>query len=445
MGVGRVGLAGPLLLIVVPILLLLVRLPRLALAALLGSVVAIEAPDLIFPFGEASYDPVFSGLTIPDILLLVLMVGTALELRRAGARPRLPEPFTLPLLLLVAAVAAGAATGYFAGVAPAELVRAATPLAYLILVPLLTVNLLTNDGQLRLFAAAAAALAAYKGLTGAASSLTGAGETIEGGSISFYEPLANLLLLAFVLAGLAALIRKVSLPAWVVVMVPVAAVALLLSYRRSFWIGAVLGILLVALVASRRRGRALAWIAGVGVCLVLAAALTFGQGGQAYGGVAGRARLLEPGQFGSTSGDRYRLDEQRNVLADLRDSPIIGIGLAEPWRVRYPLAESHDRRYVHRAVLWYWLRFGLLGVAAYVWLMGTALWAAFGVWRRHDDAVIRVCALALLGAVAALVVVELTATFTGVETRMSIGVGALFGWLAAARADVDEGRPAVPT
>jgi hypothetical protein len=438
-GVARSGVAGPVLVVGVPICLLLVRLPRMALAALLGSVVVLEVPDFVFPFGEAFYDPIASGLTIPDLLLLVLVVGTALELRREGVRPRPPGAFTFPLLLLALAVAAGAVTGYFAGVGVGELVRTATPLAYLMLLPLLMVNLVSSDGQLRVFAAAAAVLAAYKAVTGTAVSLTGAGEVIEGGSISFYEPVANALLLAFVLAALAAAIRRVKLPAWVWAAVPFATLALLLSYRRSFWIGAVFAILLVALVASRRRGRALAWVAGAGVCLVLVATLTLGQGDRAYSGIAGRVRLLEPGQLSATSGDRYRTDEQRNVLDEIEENPIIGVGLGQPWRVRHPLSETHDRRYVHRAVLWYWLHFGLLGVAAYLWLMGTALLVAFRVWRRHHDGLVRVCALASFGVVAALLVVELTATFTGIEARMSIGLGALFGWLAAAAALAGEG------
>lgn len=434
-GVEQLGLRGAAVIVAIPLVVVMLLEPRVTLAALVGSMVAVETDETIVPLGESFSDPVFAGFTITDLLLGLLVAGTALELSRRRSAPQLPAPFTLPLLFLLGALAAGMTEAWYAGVGASDLVLAALPFAYLVLLPLVTVNLLSGSRHLRVFVALAAALAAYKGVTGVATSLSGAGEAIEGGTISFREPVANLALLLFLLGGLAAWMRKVQLPAWALAALPVAALALALSYRRSFWIGAVLALVVVGLVASRRRGRAVLAIASIVLAIGVATALTVGRSGETYGALAERAELLQPSQITATRGDRYRLDEQRNVRAELERDPVTGIGLAVPWQVRYPLSELHDRRYVHGTALWFWLRLGLLGLFAYLWLVAAAAWAAVGVWRHHPDALVRVGGLAALGGVAALFVVELTATFTGVEPRTTAAVGAMLGWLAAARLD----------
>jgi O-antigen ligase/polysaccharide polymerase Wzy-like membrane protein len=433
-GVERLGLRGAAVVVAVPLVVVMLLEPRVTLAALVALMVVGETDETIVPLGEIFIDPVFAGTTIPDLLLGLLVAGTALELFRTRRPPRLPEPFTLPLLLLLGALAVGLAEGWYAGVGLRDLSIAAIPFAYLVLVPLVTVHLLSDSRHLRVFVAVAGVLALYMGVTGVATSLSGAGEAIEGGTISFREPVANLTLLLFLLGGLAAWMRNVRLPAWALAALPIAALALALSYRRSFWIAAVLALVLVGLVASRRRGRAVVAIAAIVVAVGVAGALAVGRSGETYA-LAQRAELLQPDQITATRGDRYRLDEQRNVRAELERDPFTGIGLGVPWQVRHPLSELHDRRYVHGTALWFWLHLGLLGLLAYLWLVAAAAWAAVGVWRRHPDALVRVGGLAALGGIVALFVVELTATFTGVEPRTTVAVGAMLGWLAAARLD----------
>jgi hypothetical protein len=55
-----------------------------------------------------------------------------------------------------------------------------------------------------------------------------------------------------------------------------------------------------------------------------------------------------------------------------------------------------------------------------------------------------VCALAALGGLVALAIVELTASFTGVEPRLTTALGALLGWLAAAYSDASDQAEAAP-
>ena len=314
---------------------------------------------------------------------------------------------------------------------------------YLILVPLLTVNVLRDTRSLKVFAWIAGALATVKGLTGLYATLGGVGGTVEEETASFLNPLPNMLMLTFGLGVIAALVRRVKLPAWMLVGAPIAMLALLLSYRRSFWIAAVFTIVLVVIIASRRRGRAVLAIAGVSLVLALAAAFTIGSSSETSSSpLAERAQTISPSGLGTNRGDRYRIDERANVIENIEAHPVTGIGLGVDWEVHQPLAEAHDRRYAHFAVLWYWLAFGIVGVIAYLSLLGTGLWTARTIWRRHPDPLVQVCGIAAFGALVALAIVELTATFTGVEPRLSLLLGAFLGWLAAAWHDLPERGPA---
>ena len=75
-------------------------------------------------------------------------------------------------------------------------------------------------------------------------------------------------------------------------------------------------------------------------------------------------------------------------------------------------------------------------------MFGTGLWTAVRIWRRHPDEIVQVCAIAAFGAILGLGIVELTATFTGIEPRVSLILGGALGWLAAAWRDLPANRRA---
>jgi cell division protein FtsW (lipid II flippase) len=227
--------------------------------------------------------------------------------------------------------------------------------------------------------------------------------------------------------------------------VPLALLAFVLSYRRSFWLAAAFAVVLVLVIASRRSLRTAAAIVGVGLVLVLAGTVALGGSSEVQSPVLERARSLQPGSIGEDRGDRYRIDERRNVVAELENAPITGLGMNVPWSARYPLSEEHDRNYTHVVLLWYWLKMGLIGVLAFIWLYAVAMWTAFGVWRNHPNEFVRLGALAALGGLVALVIVELTASFTGVEPRLTIVFAALVGWIAAAWRQLPRGPTARAT
>ena len=107
--------------------------------------------------------------------------------------------------------------------------------------------------------------------------------------------------------------------------------------------------------------------------------------------VGKRLTSLSPSKLAANPEDRYRIDERRNVVAELRDHPVAGLGMAQPWAARYPLSVEHEggRFYVHFAVLWWWLKMGILGLVAYVGVMAAGVVLGLRIWRRATDEVIR--------------------------------------------------------
>ncbi|HVQ59348.1 MAG TPA: O-antigen ligase family protein [Solirubrobacterales bacterium] len=433
---GPKGAVAPLVLLLCVVLL---RFPEASLGLLLAGTVLAESEAVgVIPSGERFYEQVVSSFTAPDVLLLFGLAGVLLRFVATDLRPRLPDPLTIPLIVLGMAALAGVATGFTGGVPIGDLFHRGMHVGYLILVPLLTVNVLRDTRALKIFAVAIAAFASLKGLTGLYAALAGVGGAVEDETATFLSPLPNMLMLVFLLGAVAARVRKVQMPTWMLVGAPVAALALLLSYRRSFWIAAVFTLIVVVVIASRRRGRAVVAICAVGLALTIGAAATIGSSSSdpSSSPLAERAQTIAPGSLGSNRGDRYRIDERANVIENIEAHPLTGIGLGVEWEVHQPLAEAHDRRYAHVAFLWFWLAFGPLGAIAYVALLAAALATSVKIWRRHPDPAIQACAIACFGSFLALGIVELTATFTGVEPRLSLLVGGLLGWLAAAWHDL---------
>ncbi len=314
----------------------------------------------------------------------------------SGSPLRLAGPLTLPLLLVVLAGIAGAVTGAFAGESGKDLIFAARQLAWLPIVPLLVVNVVETERDARWALAFGGALAILKAILGLAGVAAGVGIVVEGATITYYEPTANWLVLLAILGIAAAALLRARPPAWALAGMPLLVLSLALSFRRSFWIAAALAILLVILLGSRPLGRRLAVVAGV--LLALAAWTVSLQPVQTETPIVERARSLEPAKVESNAQDRYRLDELRNVTAEIRRHPVTGLGLGGEWTAIHPLGVEHEngRSYTHVVALWWWMKLGILGLIAYLAVVGTSLAMGWQVWRRSTDPLLSAAGLAML-------------------------------------------------
>ncbi len=434
---GPVAALGPLLLVATA---LLTTRPRLLLGIYVVVVVLLENDELGFlPQRNAFYAGAPSA---SDLVLAALTFSVVVWLASEGRSARAPEPFTLPLALLGLAFAGAAAYGFFSAGDPVRILNSARDFLPLLLLPFATVNLLDSERRLVQAAGVALVLALVKGVEGLVSWGMEAGRVVSGTTLTFYEPATNFLLLVAITGALAAFLLRVPLPWWGRLAAPLAAATLMLSFRRNFWIAAVIAFLLVLLLSRLGTGRRTLLPTVALVAIGITVALLWRGAPDLEGPVAERAFSLSPTQVVTDPYDRYRLDEQRNVVAEIRANAVLGIGLGTPWKLRHPLPVELDdgRFYTHVVLFWYWLKLGLAGAIGYVWLILSAIVAGLALFRRASSPIIRVGGLTLFASFAAMVVAETTGSFTGVNDRYTVVVGVALGWLAAARAVECSGR-----
>jgi O-antigen ligase len=415
--------------------LALLQRARIAVALVVSLMVLVEGSSEDFLGVKAAYDLTPLGVTPTEALLGLAVVAVLLDRLRAGRPLRLPGPLTVPLALVALAAVGGITTGHFAGVSAKDLLFASRQLVWLPLVPLLVVNVVETERQLRGALALGAALALVKAVIGVAGVVAGVGIVVEGATITYYEPTANWLMLLVILAVVAALLLRARPPGWLIAAAPLLALSLVLSFRRSFWIACLLAVLLVVLLGSRPLGRRIAVL--VVVLLGVAAYTVSLQPAQSQSQtpIVERAQSIEPSKVESNAQDRYRIDELANVAASIRKRPITGLGLGGQWAAVHPLGVEHEngRGYTHVAALWWWMKLGILGLFAYVSLVGTMMFMSWQVWRRSADRLISAVGLALLCGLVAGAVVETVGSFTGIDPRYTALVGAVGGLIAVMR------------
>jgi hypothetical protein len=303
----------------------------------------------------------------------------------------------------------------------------------LLLLPLAVANLRLDRRRVSVALTVVSALAIAKALAGMIEVLGHYGAPIEGRStLTYYEPTANWLIMVVLLGVVGMLLARVRPPLWALLGSPLLIASLLLSYRRSFWIAAVLGLLLVIVLGVGPSGRRLL----VPVALLLAGAvwaLGFVSFQSSGSPIARRIASLNPSRIEANVEDRYRLDERANVLGEIGEHPIAGLGMTVPWSASYrplPVEHPEGRLYVHFAALWFWLKLGILGLVAYASIMLGSIVLALRVWRARREPLLRAFGLASLCAVLSLGAVETTASFTGIDPRFTALFGVQIGLLA---------------
>ncbi len=430
-GARRFGLEGVALPLVLLGAVMLVTRPFAALATVSALTVLLEGPASDGP-GQRIYEQAFASLTPLDLLIALTALAVLLDAVRCSRPLRLPAALAFPFGLALLAMLGGVVTATGAGIDVRTALLALRVPFLVLLLATLVYNLGITREQAAKLVLGLLALAIVKALLGVLLVASGGGTQIEGeATMTYYEPTANWLILIALLGVVAALLGRSKLAPWIVLGLPLLIASLVLSYRRSFWIAAVLGLLLVLLLATTPGGRRMLLPVGL---LVAAAVWVIGSiGFQAQTPLTRRVESLAPSKLQANKEDRYRLDERTNVIAEIKQQPISGIGVAVPWRAGarpLPLEHVDGRYYVHFAALWWWLKLGILGFFAYVSILLAALLLAWRAWRGNSAPVPRWFGLASFAGVIGLAVMETTASFTGVDTRFSILFGIQLGLLA---------------
>jgi O-Antigen ligase len=441
---GTTGLFVPLMLVLGGIML---SRPLAAVTLVVGLAVLCEGPSFgLLTFTTHLYTQVYRDISLLDVLVAVALLAVALDMLRHRRALQVPRPLALPLAILALAMVAGVVTGRAAGATLRFAVASENVLAYLLLVPVAVANLDLDRDQIARLLSGAMALAIVKAVLGLIEVAGHYGAAIEGTStLTYYEPVANWLIMLAMLTVFAAVLARARLPSWMLFGSPLLVACLLLSYRRSFWIGAVLGLLLTLMLGTSSAGRRLLVPAALGV---LAAILLLGSVNfQSQDPIVKRVSSLAPSKLETNIQDSYRIDERANVLGAIGEHPITGLGVTIPWSATVqPLSVEHEegRQYVHFAALWFWMKLGVLGLFAYIGVIAGSMLLAWQAWRRSREPLLRAFGLASLCGIAGLVAIDTTASFTGVEPRFTLLFGMQVGLLAliARTADCAADAPA---
>jgi O-Antigen ligase len=425
----------------------LLRFPGPMLVLAVAAVILCENGDFgLFPQTAKLYSELFKGFMPIDAILAISLLGTIAQLIQDRRSVRLPPaPLAFPLALLGLALVSGIVVGREAGTGVSDSLLKVHTFVYLALVPLIAVNLRVSERDLRRVLAGGAALALVKALLGLLVVATGKGLAIDSSVLTYYEPAANWLMTVALLSILAAVLARTPLPLWVKGSAPLLLLALVLSYRRSFWIADLLGIALVFLLGLSAGGRK----------VLLPGVVLVGVAIWALGGVAvqsdtplgQRVQSLSSSNIQAKPDDRYRLDERANVVAAIKDHPIAGLGIGVPWEASarpLPVEVNPDHQYVHFAVLYWWLKLGLLGMLAYVAMLASALVMSLRVWQRSREPIVRAFGLGSLCSVIGLAVIETTATFSGTDARFTLVFAGQLALLAVLWRRAAVNRPAAP-
>jgi O-Antigen ligase len=427
-GIHKLGTAGLLAPLALGLVLILLSNSLAMTVFVVGLTVMCEGAAFgLFTFTVSLY----THATVLNVLVALVVLAVGLDLLRRKQPLWLPATLALPLVMLGLAMVDGVVTGRAAGVGLTKALHSENLLAYLLFLPIAVANLNIDRHQVSLLLKGAFAVAIVKAMLGLLEVASGHGATIEGGgSLTYYEPLSNWLIMIAVLGIFAAVVARMRPPLWMLLGSPLLVASLLLSYRRSFWVAAVLGLLLVLLLALSPTGRRL--LVPTGLLVAGAIWLLGSVNFQAQSPLLRRAVSLTPSSLTTNLEDRYRLDERANVLGAIGEHPITGLGMQVPWTAGFRgLSVEHldGRQYVHFAALWYWLKLGILGLVAYITLLIGAAVLAWRVWSRGRQPSARAFGLASLCGLAGLVVIETTASFTGVDARFTVLFGAQVGLL----------------
>jgi hypothetical protein len=438
---GGVGLFVPLILVGV---VLLLRRPVVAVTTAVALPILCEGPTFGIPLMTHLYDRVYKQLTALDALVLLAGIAVGVDLVRRRRQPHMPPALALPLLLVALAMAAGLAVTRAGGAGLRDTLFSMHVLGYMVVLPFAVVNLDLDREQIARLLKWAIALAIVKAAMGLIVMAGGGSVELGGGThLTYYEPTANWLIMLALLGAIAAIVGGMPRERWMAIAIPLLTASMVLSYRRSFWIASVLGLVLLLLFGTSVRGRRILvpTVALVALAIWLLGSIGF----QAQTPLASRVNSLDPTNLQSNAEDRYRLDERANVIAEIKRHPIAGIGLQEGWVASarsLPLEHVGGRLYVHFALLWWWLKLGILGAAAFVSLLLGGFVLAWHVWRRNREPIFRCFGLASLVGFAGLIAIETTASFTGVDARFSVLLAAQLGLLAALGSGARAAAPA---
>jgi O-Antigen ligase len=322
----------------------------------------------------SGYSAIPLRLSLADLLAILAMLAWGLR-RAVGANaPARLGPVGWPVLAYGALFVVGMVVGISRGGAwneSAALAELRGPL-FLCITYFLTVNLVREPGQVAILLRLLVVLTAVKALQGLFNYVQMINGPVWLDAVTAHEDVV-FFDLAIVLAIAAFVLGARSRLVWsLYAALPLVLVTELITQRRVGFI-ALGGALVVVglLLASARPRRTMVLFASAAAIFVVYALLSWDQQGLLAQPIRALRGAFDPSSLSARdlSSNWWRDIEETNIAYTLRQLPLTGVGLGQEYLfVREPPALTNFiywRYMTHDAVLWVWLKAGILGFVAF--------------------------------------------------------------------------------
>lgn len=342
------------------------RTPVEAKQAPLASLVGLVVIALAFvpEFGSGTHSPprVYDVAVGPLRWVDVLVLGCASVawLASRPARPRIPRTLVLPMLLAALGLAGGLLYGALDG--GTQMFFDWRNLALGVVVAVVSARVIASRGRVEAAIRCLFAVSGGYALWLLAVYLAGGGvDTLATGRIPVFDgPTLSVFAFVGILAFSIHRVGATQFGATVFAGVPCALVVLL-AMRRTYWGELLIGVIVVAVVTGLLRGGRI-----VPVVIVVGVAIL------AIGGSDRVTQRIESFDVNNTRTpaavtNNVHLNDVRDALDRVKSSPVFGFGLGRPFQVvRTQALRGEEVWGVHNAPLHVWLRYGAVGLVAYL-------------------------------------------------------------------------------
>ncbi|TMF74750.1 MAG: O-antigen ligase family protein [Chloroflexi bacterium] len=322
----------------------------------------------------SGYSEIPIRLSFADLLAL-LTFGAWLLRRLVGANaPARLGPLGWPVLAYTGLFGVGFALGLVRGGSwnqSAALAELRGPL-FLCITYLLTVNLVRDEAHVKWIVRLVVALAAVKAAQGLGNYVDMVNGPVWLEAVTAHEDVVFLDLVVIIAVAAFILGVRDRFAVFVYGLIPVIALAELVTQRRVAFIALGGALLVTAIVLAHLRPRQTLTLFGVAAAIfVVYTALFWDQTGLLAGPVRAIKGAIDSSSLSARdlASNWWRELENANIAYTIRQLPLTGVGLGQEYLfVREPpqLTNFVYWRYMtHDAVLWVWLKTGILGFFAF--------------------------------------------------------------------------------
>jgi hypothetical protein len=312
-------------------------------------------------------------------------------------------PLWLPMLAFATTLVGGLVYGLARGGNLTIALWEARPMFYLPLMYFLTLNLIENRGQVNVLMWMIMLALFVEGIIGnlyffvtLGADLSGVQAITEHSAAIHMNSLFVMVIAVWMFKG--SLRKRLLLPLFA----PFVGLTYLATQRRAAFVAIAIALMLMAIVLYRYNRRLFWTIAPPAAVMALLYLAVFWNHSGALGIPArGIKSVLAPDTSSEEySSNIYRVLENINISFTIHQSPLFGVGFGNKFFVIVPMADISFFDWweyiTHNSILWVWMKAGLLGFLALLFLIGAMIVVGTQAFNRMPGGDLKATALTLV-------------------------------------------------